>query len=212
MWMRLLPHVTNIHCWLPAYPGDPGRCWHDSLSEHERPWFSPTSAAFKEVRNVITDMRKLKRMHFFKKFRHTGALENYHNLTLGYAAKRFVYDYVALRARTQLATIDHNKHVGRRQRVDKNGQPVFSRRFNKRSRRYATIPVKAGKQYTYLPDLLALAFAKRAVDPERVDSAMPLPPGHPKLIKPSIVSGEQPSVKELVEKHQSRFSASRPVV
>lgn len=42
-----------------------------------------------------------------------GSLEVYHNVTLKYAPKRLHFGYDSMRARTELAIMDHNMNVGR---------------------------------------------------------------------------------------------------
>ena len=43
----------------------------------------------------------------------TGSLEVFHSVMLKYAEKRLHFNYDSMRARTQLAVIDHNSNLGR---------------------------------------------------------------------------------------------------
>ena len=57
-----------------------------------------------------------------------GSIEVYHNVTLKYAPKRLHFTYDSMRARTELAIIDHNMNVGRLQKTTKDGKEssIFS--------------------------------------------------------------------------------------
>lgn len=46
-----------------------------------------------------------------------GSLEVFHNVTLKYAPKRLHFAYDSMRARTELAIIDHNMNIGRKQKT-----------------------------------------------------------------------------------------------
>ena len=99
-------------------------------------------------------------------YRHTGTLEAYHNLVLMYNPKRIhfryeciytactecvcviiavlhnsPYSYDVFRARTLLAAIDHNFHLGRQQ-IERAQGPAYHRQWRRRSKEWDVTPVK----------------------------------------------------------------------
>ena len=61
------------------------------------------------------------------------------------------------------------------------------------------------KQYTYIPQLLLHIFEKRISSEGTVDQRIGLSSEDPRRIAPNIAAIHSPSVKTLVEIHQSRF-------
>lgn len=54
-------------------------------------------------------------------FRSTAELENFQNLILVYASKRYSYGPPTYRARNRLAALDHNGHLERETKINKDG-------------------------------------------------------------------------------------------
>lgn len=82
MWTSLLKHVTDCHVW------QDGECSHGPIPRQAKTWVDKDSGAMKELRRIVMDVKWLKTMKFYTKFRHTGMLESYHNARLKYACKR----------------------------------------------------------------------------------------------------------------------------
>ena len=78
-------------------------------------------------------------------------MQSFHNLILSYSPKRIGYKHGAYVARVQLAYLDHNHHLGRPQLVAKNGKPVFTKKWGKRTSRWHVVPIPAAKTYSYIP-------------------------------------------------------------
>ncbi|XP_063049644.1 uncharacterized protein LOC134444138 [Engraulis encrasicolus] len=115
-WLTILNHIRGIHRW-----EDNGReytCAHRPLSEDEQEkkrWLEHDSSAFRAFREVAQDKNLLRDLQQMALFKHTGSIEVYHNVTLKYAPKRLHFTYDSMRARTQLAIMDHNMNIGRQQ-------------------------------------------------------------------------------------------------
>ena len=82
MWSNVLKHVCNFHVWAD------GECAHGPLTDHDKTWLEPDSAAMKELRSIVMDAKWLQSFKFYTNFRHTGVLESYHNARLKFACKR----------------------------------------------------------------------------------------------------------------------------
>ena len=100
--------------------------------------------------------------------------------------------------RSLLAAIDHNHHLHRSQAKNYNGEPVYSRRWSKRAKRWKVVIVKEKKTYSYLPILCAkvLKAANQGISQPMVYA------DNPKNIAPTIAI---PTTPELVQEHVSRF-------
>ena len=75
---------------------------------------------------------------------------------LSYAPKRIGYKHDAYVARMQLAYLDHNEHLNRPQLTNKSGNPVFTRRWGKRTSQWHAVPVPVPKQYPYVAGMLLI--------------------------------------------------------
>ena len=64
-----------------------------------------------------------------------------------------VYSNDVFKARTQLAIIDHNHHIGREQVTTSQGQ-AYHRQWKRRTKEWDVTPRKEKKSYSYIPDLL----------------------------------------------------------
>lgn len=70
-----------------------------------------------------------------------GSLEVYHSSMLKYTEKRLHFKYDTMRARTQLAILDHNASVGRAQATTKEGQPRYRYCYSKQSAQWVAKPM-----------------------------------------------------------------------
>ena len=103
----MLHHIVNEHEWIG------GECGHQPLTEAPTdgsgniiPYFHRKEAAFKTLQKIVTDKAWMKSLKVYTKFRymyslsalsiiillrHTGALEYFHSMMLGYCSKRTAY-------------------------------------------------------------------------------------------------------------------------
>ena len=56
-------------------------------------------------------------------------------------------------ARVELAYLDHNHHLGRAQLHTKDGNPVYTRKWSKRSSRWNLVSIPVPKTYSYVPGM-----------------------------------------------------------
>lgn len=68
---------------------------------------------------------------------------------LAYAPKRLGYKHDAYTTRMELAYLDHNAHLNRPQLANKSGEPVYTRRWGKRTKHWHCVPVPTPKDYGY---------------------------------------------------------------
>lgn len=84
---------------------------------------------------MFTDLHVRLTAYFL--FRHTGIMETFHSLSLGYAWKRNDYDYDILVIRKSLAVIDHNHHMLLPLKINAaTGKPVCSNKWTKAMKAY----------------------------------------------------------------------------
>ncbi|XP_033746147.1 uncharacterized protein LOC117336383 [Pecten maximus] len=108
--------------------------------------------------------------------RSTAELENYHQLILMYAAKRFAYTPPVYKARTILAALDYNFHIDRETKTNADGSVRYHRTYNKKSGRWSAVPYKVKKKYSYISDLISAVVEKRLLDREGMHKSKTLSP------------------------------------
>lgn len=64
-------------------------------------------------------------------------------------------------ARVHLAVLDHNAHVGREIATTAKGDQRYHHKYRKQSKKWDVTPVKAKKEYTYIPNLISAIFEAR---------------------------------------------------
>ncbi|CAM4425830.1 unnamed protein product [Leuciscus chuanchicus] len=102
-WTSLLHHVCGEHEW--QEDGEKKRCFHAPLSlddQLRKRWLQPNSQVFKGLQAIVMDKRLLKDLQQLTHFKHTGALEVFHNAMLKYLPKRLHFAYGTMDARTKL--------------------------------------------------------------------------------------------------------------
>ncbi|XP_046345432.2 uncharacterized protein LOC124126050 [Haliotis rufescens] len=163
IWLRVLSHVCNIHEWHVAGHTE-GKCSHAPINEtedREQPWLDKNSPEMDSLRHVVTEPRFLKQFHYFRKFRHTGALESFNSHILTYSPKRHSYQFTGYLARNQLAAIDHNHHLHRPEQTNSEGETMYMGIYSKRTQRWRPRTAKVLKNYSYRWDLQMMAFQQR---------------------------------------------------
>ncbi|XP_066925524.1 uncharacterized protein [Clytia hemisphaerica] len=154
----------------------------------------------KALRKKLFGAKWLKSMNYYVRNRHTGTLENYHNLKLVYTPKRIGYKNESYISRGQLTVLDHNRHLNRPQLKRKDGTPVFSSSFGKRSKQWYVVPVPVPKTYSYIPEMIAKTMWRRHLKPNlklkpRTETCM---------LAKNIASKPRPSTEVLIERHTAR--------
>ncbi|KAI0217261.1 hypothetical protein LSAT2_030882 [Lamellibrachia satsuma] len=97
-------------------------------------WFVTDSPAHVALRRVVLNKRFMNTLKYYVNFRHTGALEAFHNHILMYAAKRFAFSFPVYRARNFLAAIDYQKHKDLPLKTNSKGHTVYHKVVNKREK------------------------------------------------------------------------------
>ena len=122
-WKSIVYHTTNIHHWDGCKHFH--ECAHPPIpreTERKKRWLRVGSPAHDALKEVAWNKSLLKDIAMLAEFIHTGILEMYHGiLAKKYCHKLQHYSYNGMRARTQLAILDHNHNVGRAQAQTKEG-------------------------------------------------------------------------------------------
>ena len=106
-----------------------------------------------------------------------------------------------MRARTQLAILDHNHNVGRNQAQTKEGTKKHKFVSPKGSVGWIAKPQYEEKSYEFLNDLVAALFAFKRGDVE-------VPPLPPKPAAANIAPTARPHKDDLLEKRRTGFTTS----
>ncbi|XP_062379412.1 uncharacterized protein LOC134067939 [Sardina pilchardus] len=199
MWYGVVHHVCNKHTWAN------GSCQHDPLEEgsQTKPWITQGSAAHQALAGVVFDKRWLSLVKKFLNFRTTSDLESFQNHILMYCSKRHAYTPFVYRTRTLLAAIDYNLHNRRLPARNRDGQKIYRRAYNKKSKIWSAYVMKEKKQYTYIPDIQRAILARRLASGTGLPRTVTLRPADPRRL--GLLAPEQPPpTAELVSKHVSR--------
>ncbi|KAM4544085.1 uncharacterized protein V3H82_021887 [Fundulus diaphanus] len=199
MWVGVLHHVRDEHSWAT------GCCQHEPLEEgsQEKPWIKQGSAAHKALAGVVLDKRWLGLVKKFLNFRTTSDLESFQNHLLMYSSKRHAYTPFVYKTRTLLAAIDYNKHNRRLPARNLDGQKIYRRSYNKKSKSWSVYTMKEKKQYSYIPDLQRAILARRLGSVKGLPRKQNLRPADPRRL--GLLALEQPPpTAELVSRHVSR--------
>lgn len=200
-WLSCTHHVVNIHTW---NGGMMSQCEHGEYPSDDRTaWLKQDSPAHDAMKSVVQNKKLLKDIRKLSKFCHTGNLEVYHSLVLKYAPKRNHFHYPAMRARLQLAALDHNHNVDRALATDKNGQPITHQFFSKARKQWVVRNVYCQKQYSYIDELL-----QRVVD-RRSDRSIGLKKPESRVLVPitnqNIATKPKPTKAEALATRRSRM-------
>ncbi|XP_033728705.1 uncharacterized protein LOC117317856 [Pecten maximus] len=208
MWAGVLHHVVGEHSWGIPYTDDGvAECSHGPLSDVEAVGKSleKGSTAHNTLRKVVLYKPFLNKIHYFLNFRSTAELENYHQLILMYAAKRFAYTPPVYKARTILAALDYNFHIDRETKKNADGSVRYHRTYNKKSARWSAVPYKVEKKYSYISDLISAVVEKRLLDREGMHKSKTLSPSDPRHISSVLAPLPPPPTATLVEEKKSRL-------
>lgn len=202
-WKSIVYHTVNIHHWDGCQHFH--QCAHPPIpreTERRKEWLKVGSPAHDALKEVVWNKLLLKDIAMLAEFIHTGIIEMYHGLMAKkYCQKVQHYSYDGMRARTQLAILDHNHNVGREQAQTKEGAKKHKFVSPKGSQGWIAKPQYEDKSYEFLDDLMAALLAFKKGDIE-------VPPLPPKPVAANIARTIRPPKDDLLEKHRSRFNTS----
>ncbi|CAH1276889.1 Hypp9417 [Branchiostoma lanceolatum] len=167
-WMSVTEHVDNNHHFRTNQMFK--QCAHDPSSARNQTdikWLKPGTTPHRALHEVVHEKSLLKDMFHLTGFKHTGEeifgeLEAFHNMLLKFAPKRQHFSYLGMRARLQLAALDHNSNVFRVQATTKEGDPRWTAAFSKRKKDWIARKVFQAKQYGFRQDLMKLVLKRAA--------------------------------------------------
>ncbi|XP_033096850.1 uncharacterized protein LOC117101089 [Anneissia japonica] len=202
-WLSLLHHITGEHEWKEGE--ETKTCGHAAYSPEQnerKKWINPTSKAYRELESVVLDKGILDSLSGLTDFCHTGNIESYHSMMLQYCPKRLHFPYKSMLARTQLAAIDHNSHIGRGQMVaskgPNKGSLMYSQAYSKMCKSWSVRPVFEKKTYSFVSVLM-----DRVVKCKR--DGLSLPPCAVPTLPANIAPIPKPQKSQAILRHSSRF-------
>ena len=202
-WKSIVYHTADIHHWDGCQHFH--QCAHPPIpreTQRRKEWLKVGSPAHDALKEVAWNKLLLKDIAMLAEFIHTGILEMYHGLMAKkYCQKVQHYSYDGMRARTQLAILDHNHNVGRNQAQTKEGTKKHKFVSPKGSVGWIAKPQYEEKSYEFLNDLMAALIAFKRGDVE-------VPPLPPKPAAANIAPTARPHKDDLLEKHRTRFTTS----
>ena len=158
----------------------------------------PESTEISAFEGIVFKSSLLNDLDYLVEYKHTGSLEVYHSLMLKYCPKRQHFSYRGMMARTQLAVLDHNNHLGRTQASTKDGRLKQKISHSKVSGNWSAKKVMEKKDYEYLQEMLQnVHLSVKGNLKVSLPSIIKLPKNIAKTPRPS---------KEELLKHNSRFS------
>ena len=160
-WLSLLHHITGKHHWKASKEYHlVKKCGHPRISakdQREIEWLESGSPAHVTLEEVVTNKKLLKDLEKLTEFHHTGVLESYHSVMTKYVPKREHFSYNRMVARTQLAILDHNANVGRKQ-VEIKGSSQGEKRFKivwgKQRKNWVAKEIKVPKTYRHVEGMM----------------------------------------------------------
>ncbi|XP_076128204.1 uncharacterized protein LOC143109377 [Alosa pseudoharengus] len=202
-WTSVLHHIRGIHRW--EENGREYQCAHPPLSEEDqekKKWLEHDSPAFRALTELVEEKNLLRDLRQMALFKHTGSLEVFHNVTLKYAPKRLHFTYDSMRARTELAIIDHNINIGREQKTTLEGKPQYKYMYTKTTQQWVAKPVYEPTSQDFRKDLMKDVLKLRE---EKSLEPWPRPPPRPRRLLQNIAPVPRPDPSELVAQRLSRF-------
>ncbi|XP_069133173.1 uncharacterized protein [Argopecten irradians] len=205
IWGQARHHVCNEHQWILSEGEGPAECSHGDLDDLSRPeWLTKESPSARAISDIVLDSRLRNNYGYLENFRMTADIEVFNNLILMYCAKRFAYSPPAYRTRNQLAALDNNFHIDRQLKLNKKGEVVYHRTFNKKSGRWSVYPCKLEKEYRYVNDLLKNMLVRRLDDREGMHRPKEMAADDPRRLSSHLAPVSPEPTKQLVDMMKSR--------
>lgn len=203
-WVSVCHHITNVHTWTGATKFM--KCAHGNLEQEDIDWLPAGSAQHLALTKIVTDKKVLEDMGQLTEFRHTGENEVLHNTLLRWVPKRIHFSYEGMRARTQLACLDHNFNTSREQSTTAQGKEKWKMVFPKSKKKWVAKPIYQKKTSAYLHELMVSVYeTKEDVTQGKLPECLRLYSGKPFHIPHNIATEEQPDRDEIIQAHQSRM-------
>ena len=106
----------------------------------------------------------------------------------------------------QLALIDHNSHLSRKERTSSvNNETQYRRVFRKTSKKWDAVPVMEKKNYVYLVPMCQSILQRYLEFDGCLVEKVSKRDSHPELIASNIASVEPPSTSSIVKRKCTRF-------
>ena len=161
-WLSLLHHITGKHRWKASKEFRlVKRCGHPRITakdQREITWLESGSPPHVALEEIVTNKKLLKDLEKLTEFHHTGELESYHSVMTKYVPKREHFSYNGMVARTQLAILDHNANVGRKQAEIKKGASQGEKRYKiacgKQRKNWVAKEIKEPKTYQHVEGMM----------------------------------------------------------
>ncbi|XP_078141248.1 uncharacterized protein LOC144539595 [Centroberyx gerrardi] len=175
--------------------------------EQQRPkkWLQADSPAFRALKAVVMDKNLLRDLKQMARFKHTGSLEVYHSSMLKYAQKRLHFRYDSMRARTQLAIMDHNANVGRPQATTKEGESRYRYSFSKQSQQWVAKPIYERTKQAFRHDLMERVLTRREDQSVVYSEPLRCRKTRQRRLLHNIAPVPRPDKADLQAGHSSRF-------
>ncbi|XP_069139069.1 uncharacterized protein [Argopecten irradians] len=207
LWSGVLHHVVDEHSWLMQYSDNcPAECSHGPLTTEatDEKWLEKGSKAHHVLRKIVLDKRFLNKVPYYLNARTTAELENFHQLILMYASKRFAYSPPVYRARNILAALDYNSNLNRDVKKRPDGTVRMHRTFNKKSKRWTVYPEKVAKTYKHIDVILEQIVRNRLEDRLGMHREVELPALDPRRLSKTIAPISPPPTEQLEKEKKSR--------
>ncbi|XP_063074114.1 uncharacterized protein LOC134464652 isoform X2 [Engraulis encrasicolus] len=208
-WCSVLHHIIGVHRWEEG--GTTYTCHHPALSieeqQEKKRWLEPQSPAFLALKDIVTNKNLLQDMRQMALFKHTGTLEAFHSVMLKYVPKRLHFGYDSMRARTQLAIMDHNENVGRQQATTKEGDLRWQFSFSRQSADWVTKPIYTKTTQNFRKDIMDSVLEMR--DNPSIDYTQRNKAPHRKRLLHNIATVPRPEKAVLLARRTSRFGNVR---
>ncbi|CAN8017600.1 unnamed protein product, partial [Ixodes persulcatus] len=199
-WTSLTRHVINVH---KDHPGMYTRCFHAPIEEGE--WMEPETPVHAKFVGIVTRKQLLKDLRQLSLDTQTYALESYHIVLNGFAAKAFAFSTGGMVARTRVAALHYNENSSRGQAITQAGEMQWKMTSPKaRKGHHSVNPRMTKATYDYVAKLLtrSVELCKTALPMKeafKLDAETPRPPCMSE-------SFERPSKEDLVAARLSRFA------
>lgn len=200
LWKSIIHHIVDVHSW--NIGEHVTSCDHAPLLDDERrkkKWLTEGSAAHEALKEVVLNAKFLRDIRKLTKFCHTSGIENYHSVALKYRPKRLAFAYESMQMRSQLAALDHNYNLGRKQATTQDGKLRYSTVFTKRRKAWIVKKIYEKKDRNWVQALM-LETVEARMGTGRDLEYVP----NPGLAK-NIATIPRPNKKDLIEEHISRY-------
>ena len=201
-WTSILYHIRNIHNWSESNSAY-SSCAHGPLTDREEvayKWLSENTPAYEALKSVVLDKQLLNDLLYLYKFKHSGNIEVYHGLLCKYCP-RLSFSYEGMYARTQLAVLDHNCGINRKQAVTKSNQLRNKSQYTKTTGQWVPKKIMEPKVKSYISEILEEMTKVTITTPELNEKL--------ECIPKNIAPIENPGTEKLLMEQLTRFRSKK---